>query len=174
MEGALHQFWVVLNLGASLVPACACPGTKMCPAATGGGAARLRAPAKNHAFCSRHAGPGMDARIRRFLRKPAQVERTNIKGSVPARDEIGNQPGGRCGESQSKMLVTDCVEEVLPTRGATDAGKIVRQSRAWAHPARPVRIAPVTQRPQPCSQARWLTRIRWRVEPRELEVTRGP
>ena len=41
--------------------ASACPGTWMCPAAAGGGAS-----GKNHAFCPKHAGPGMDARIQRF------------------------------------------------------------------------------------------------------------
>src|SRR5262249_4345570 len=98
---------------------------------------------------------------------------TDVPGSVPTGNEIGNQAGGGCGESQSKMLVTDCVEEVLAARGATDSGKIVRQSRAWAHPARPVRIAPITQRAQPCSQACGLTWVRRRVESCELEVARS-
>jgi hypothetical protein len=42
------------------------PGTRMCPAAVGGGAARLRAPAKTTLFARSTLDPGMAARIQRF------------------------------------------------------------------------------------------------------------
>src|SRR3569833_3495795 len=42
--------------------ASASPGTWMCPAAAGG-----RDSGIIHAFCWKHAGPGMDARIQRFI-----------------------------------------------------------------------------------------------------------
>jgi hypothetical protein len=110
-----------------------------------------------------------------FLRAPetVQVERIDIPGGVPACDEVGNQPGCGRRESESKMLVADRVKEILAGRGATDARKIVGQSRTRPHPARPVRVAPITQRAQPCPQARGLAWVRWRVEPCELEVTRS-